>query len=296
VGSVVWLRASGNDAHTPVTLLEKVGRVADVQAADFNGDGKLDLVAAVFGWLTVGEILYLENRTSDWSKPLFVPRVVDERHGTVCVPVCDLNNDGRPDFVALISQEHETIVAFLNEGDGRFKKQPIYTAPHPAVGSSSIQLVDLDGNGKVDVLLANGDVLDEPYLLKPYHGIHWLENQGKFPFTPHQICSMYGVSRAVAGDVDADGLLDIVAAGFLPRTQFPQREQMNLDSIIVLRQSAIGKFERRSLETVDCDHLTCALGDWDGDGRVDLVTGDFCLTERDKIPHSITLWKNIWRP
>jgi hypothetical protein len=70
---------------------------------------------------------------------------------------------------------------------------------------------------------------------------------------------------------------------------------MRLDSIIVLRQSATGKFEKRLLETVDCDHVTCASRDWDGDGRIDLVTGDFCLTEQHEIPHSITLWKNLGR-
>ena len=49
-GSVVWLRGGPDGRFTPVTLLEGVGRVADVQAADFRGDGKLDLVVAVFGW------------------------------------------------------------------------------------------------------------------------------------------------------------------------------------------------------------------------------------------------------
>src|SRR5262245_37126406 len=59
VGSVVWLRGSADGTFTAVPLLEGVGRVADVQAADFNGDGKLDLVVAVFGWRKTGEILYL---------------------------------------------------------------------------------------------------------------------------------------------------------------------------------------------------------------------------------------------
>ena len=163
-GSVVWLRGSADGTFTAIPLLEGVGRVADVQAADFNGDGKLDLVVAVFGWRKSGEILYLENRTKDWSKPVFVPHAVDKRHGAIHVPVCDLNGDGKPDFVALISQEHETIVAFLNEGDGRFRKETIYTAPHPAFGSSGIQLVDLNGDGRLDVLYTNGDSLDSHHL------------------------------------------------------------------------------------------------------------------------------------
>src|SRR5207248_11773234 len=164
---------------TAIPLLEGVGRVADVQAADFRGVGKLDLIVAVFGLRDTGEILYLENRTTDWTHPVFVPHVLDDRTGGIHVPVADLNGDGRPDFVALISQEHETVVAFLNEGNGRFRKETIYEAPHPAYGSSGIQLVDLDGDGDLDVLFTNGDSLDEN-TLKPYHGVQWLENKGSF--------------------------------------------------------------------------------------------------------------------
>ena len=150
-----------------------MGRVADVQAADFRGTGRLDLVVGVFGFQNAGEILLLENHTTDWSKPVFTPRVLDERHGTIHVPVADLNHDGRPDFVALISQEHETIVAFLNEGDGHFREETDLhrSAPRLRQLHGGIQLVDLDGDGALDVLYTNGDVLDPPPLLKPYHGV-----------------------------------------------------------------------------------------------------------------------------
>jgi hypothetical protein len=142
-----------------------------------------------------GRVLYLENQTSDWSHPVFVPHVLDDRHGAIHVPVGDLNGDGRPDFVALISQEHETIVAFLNEGNGQFRKETIYTGPHPAYGSSGIQLVDLNGDGRLDVLYTNGDTMDPPYVLKPYHSIQWLENQGRFPFVHHPITPMWRAPR-----------------------------------------------------------------------------------------------------
>jgi hypothetical protein len=293
VGSVVWLKGSADGTFTPIPLLEGVGRVADVRAADFRGNGKLDLVIAVFGWRDTGEILYLENRTSDWSRPVFVPRVLDDRHGAIHVPVGDLNGDGRPDFVALISQEHETVVAFLNEGNGRFRKETIYTAPHPTFGSSGIQLVDLDGDGRLDVLLTNGDSLDAPYVLKPYHGEHWLENRGSFPFVPHRLADLYGAMRAVAADVDGDGDLDIVAVTFLPAEYFPERAEGKLDSVVLLEQTSPGKFVRHSLETVRCDHLTCALGDLHGDGRMDLVIGNFVKGARKA--DAIEIWKNLGR-
>jgi hypothetical protein len=266
--------------------------VADVQAADFNGDGKLDLVVAVFGWRKTGEILYLENRTTDWSKPEFVPHVVDSRHGAIHVPVCDLNGDGKPDFVALISQEYETVVAFLNEGGGRFRKETIYSAPHPAFGSSGIQLVDLNGDGRLDVLYTNGDSMDSHWL-KAYHGVHWLENRGTFPFVPHTLTAMPGVQRAVAADLDGDGLKDVVAVSWLPRGNFPQRAKLGLDSVIVLRQIAPGQFARYWLEKGSCDHPTCAVGDLMGDGRQHLVTGNHYFSDPPPGADAITIWQNV---
>ncbi len=130
-GSVIWLAVWETVNIEPITLLKDKGRVADVQVRDFNGDGKLDLIVASFGWNTIGEIYYLENHTTDWKKPRFTINLLDERHGAIHVPIADLNGDGKPDFIALIAQEHETIVAFLNEGGGRFRKETLYKAVAP---------------------------------------------------------------------------------------------------------------------------------------------------------------------
>jgi hypothetical protein len=295
-GSVVWLRGSRDGTFTPVTLLDGVGRVADVQAADFRGVGKLDLVVAVFGWRTTGAILYLENQTTDWAHPKFVPHVLDERHGAIHVPVADLNGDGKPDFVALISQEHETVVAFLNDGGGKFHKETIYTAPHPAWGSSGIQLVDLDGDGKLDVLMTNGDSLDGPLLLKPYHGVQWLRNRGKYPFEPHLLANMYGVHRAVAADLRGKGLPDVVAVSLLPERLFPQRDEMQLDAVVLFEQTSPGQFVPHVLEKRTCNHVTCALGDLYGDGTIHLVTGNFFFDKQPAEMDSVSVWKNLGPP
>jgi tetratricopeptide (TPR) repeat protein len=293
VGSVVWLRDLAGGTFEPVMFLEGVGRVADVEVADFNGDGRLDLVVAVFGWRRTGEIMYLENRTTDWSHPAFVPHRLDARHGAIHVPVVDLNRDGRPDFVALISQEHETVVAFLNQGDGRFRQESLFTAPHPSYGSSGIQVVDLDGDGDHDVLLTNGDVLDRPYLLKPYHGVQWLENEGTFPFTHHTLAPFYGASRAIAADLDGDRDLDIIAVSFLPRLEFPDRDRLRLPSVLLLEQTEPRRFSPHVLETAANDHFCCAAGDWDGDGRIDLAIGNFSWKRSQPIADAVTLWKNL---
>ena len=79
--------------------------------------------------------------------PKFETFVVDARHGAIHVPVVDLNGDGHLDFVALLSQEHETVVAYLNEGNGAFRPETIFVAPQPAYGSSGIDVTDLDDDG-----------------------------------------------------------------------------------------------------------------------------------------------------
>ena len=300
-GSVVWLRGNKDGTFTPHTLLKDVGRVADVQVADFNGDGKLDLVVAVFGWQVTGEIIVLENCTTDWNHPDFKQHVVDKRHGAIHVPVrdlkgamIDLNGDGKPDFVALIAQEHEEVCAFVNKGNFKFEMKPIYTAPHPAYGSSGIQLVDLDGDGHVDVLYTNGDVLDAPHLLKPYHGVQWLRNRGngKLEFEHRPIGAMYGVHRAVAADVTGNGRLDIVAVSYLPIDHFPQRQKENADAIVVFEQTTPANFIRHTLASKTCDHVTCAVGDVFGTGRNDIVTASFTMV--DSTP-SLVVLKNLGR-
>ncbi len=44
IGSVVILENDGKQNFTPHTIIEHVARVTDVRAADFNGDGRLDLI------------------------------------------------------------------------------------------------------------------------------------------------------------------------------------------------------------------------------------------------------------
>jgi cytochrome c5 len=287
VGSVVWLKGAADHTFTQQTLIDGIGRVADVRAAHFFGSNKLDLVVAEFGWHQTGGILVLENQTTDWSKPQFTTRVVDNRHGSTHVPVADLNGDGKPDFVALISQEHETVVAFLNEGGGKFRKETIFAAPSPSYGCHGIQIVDLNGDGTLDVVLANGDSLDAPFILKPYHGLTWLENRGRYPFTPNRLTDCYGAGSPITADFDGDGRLDIAFVTFLPGDSFPSRMADQLASVVVLTQPEKGKFVRQVIETGICDHLTCAAGDLRGSGKPDLVIGNYIRGGRPGSPIAI---------
>src|SRR5262249_7213184 len=162
--------------------------------------------------------------------------------GAIHVPVTDLDHDGHPDFVALISQQHEAVAAFLGDGKGNFRQEEIDRAPHPAWGSSGLQLVDLDGDGDLDVLVTNGDMLAD-FMRTPYHGIRWLENRGAFPFVPHDVAPLFGVLRAQAADLDGDGDMDIVACSLVQRGGGRPAERVgarDLPSLVWLEQTAPG--------------------------------------------------------
>lgn len=297
-GQVIWLRRDPNsDTYEPRILLGGVGRVADVQAADFDGDGDLDLIVASFGWRKVGALLYLENKTKDWDQPKFVTHVLEQKTGCIHVPVADLNGDGRPDFVALFSQEHEQIIAFINQGAGSFREEVLFAASDPAYGSTGIQLVDFDGDGDIDVLYTNGDSMDS-MIIKPYHGVQWLENTGELPFRYHHIATLPGVHRAIAVDLDGDGDLDVVASSFLPNALFSDRHS---DALIWLENND-GQFLRHVLEKELCDHPTLDIADCDGDGRPDIIVGNFSGEGLNGPPqgppmrHVLSVWFNRLNP
>jgi VCBS repeat protein len=285
--SVVWLQLLPDGSYRKRTIASGLPRVADVEAADLDGDGDLDLVVAAFGWRQVGSLLLLENRTQDWSTPVFVPRTLDPRTGAIHVPLVDLDRDGRPDVVTVFSQHYETVAAFLNTPAG-LRTETLYSAPHPAWGSSGIDVTDLDGDGDLDVLLSHGDMLDD-FLVKPYHGVQWLENRGAFPFVAHTLAALPGAMAARAVDLDGDGDRDVVAVTYVPE---PRRNDQGprpaLPSLVWLEQVAPGRFEPHTLE-VGGRHVTVDAADYDRDGDVDLVVGSFLSVTQTWVE----IWENL---
>jgi hypothetical protein len=286
-GAVIWLRGSGNGKFGAFWL-DGWPRVADVEAADFNGDGKTDLAVAAFGWHKTGQIAIVENRTTNPSQPQFITHPIDPRPGAIHVIPVDLNRDGRMDFVTLLAQEHETVIAYINKGTGdfAFEQKVIYAAPHPNWGSSGIQLVDLDKDGDLDVLLTHGDTFDDG-IVKPYHGIQWLENRGGYPFVEHTLAQMPGVHRAVAADLDGDGDLDVVACALFAAGS--DVDERTLPALVWLEQTKPGTFVRHTIEMGFPRHASLDVGDVDGDGDIDIAVGYFSMDR------SSAAWVDVWR-
>ena len=290
-GAVVLLR--GTKAGTFDALeLDGWPRVAGIELADFNGDGTLDPAVAAFGWRKVGNVTVLENHTTDYAKPSFVAKVVDPRPGAIRAIPTDLNGDDHPDLVVLFAQQFEQVVAFINTGTKEisFTPQVIYTAPHPNWGSSGIELVDLDKDDDMDVLLTHGDTFDDQ-IVKPYHGIQWLENQGDLKFAAHTLADLPGVSRAVAADLDGDGDLDVIAGAFIAGDSEGASE---LPGLVWLEQTKPGVFQRRTLESGSPHHAAVSAADIDRDGDVDIVVGNFMVAPERMA--WVEVWENLATP
>lgn len=298
LGGVEWLRQREDGTFERSTLADGLGRVADVQPDDFDGDGDLDLVVAEFGWHTTGHLLLLENNTLPGQPAEFDVREIDGLHGASHVDVVDLDGDGLRDIVALYSQGHEMVRCYLQKGKFVFTVHDLYRAPSPTWGFSGSQLLDLDQDNDLDILLTNGDTFDNS-LLKPYHGIQWLENQGELQFVPHQLGTLFGAYRAAATDLDGDGDADVVACALIaPSAQGMHLSDRKLDSLVWFEQVAAGEFVRHTLESDQCHHPTLTLSDYDLDGDVDLLVGNGQLhfTVAPSERSCLDLWENKRNP
>lgn len=264
IGSVWLLRNEGDGTYDPQPLLVDCARVSDLRAGDFNGDGKVDLLVIQFGWRTSGGILWLEQV----SPTSFVRHEVAVVNGPLQTEVIDYDGDGALDFVVLFSQQHESLVLFRNLGDGKgFENRILAQAPHPAFGSSGFTAADLDRDGDTDFLWTNGDMMDEIPLAKPYHGLRWLENRGGDLVT-HELLRMPGCYRAVAHDLDSDGDLDIAVSSL--HFQWDVHE---FPSLIWLENDGKQDFTARPLVESPSNLASLIAGDFDGDGRPDLISG-----------------------
>lgn len=295
-GRVIWMRGGADGNWTAETLAENLGRVADVRPIDLDLDGDLDLVVGEFGWHSTGGILVLSNQSSEQQSQVKAPPVfqierIDSRPGTIHVPCADLDHDGRPDIVALLSQEHERVELFLNRADQPWQARTLWAAPDPAFGMSGLELVDFDLDGDLDVLFTNGDTFDS-MTLKPSHGIQWLRNDGDLKFVYQRIANMSGVYSVRAGDFDRDGDLDVIASAWMPGKIKGDETFSGSHAVLVLfEQTAPMKFDRRTLQRGHPSLATIEVGDFDRDGDLDFAVNSH-ITRFDESNDGLVVWWN----
>ncbi len=284
IGTVYILENDGHQRFTPHAVLSDTDRVVDVQAGDFNGDGKMDLALAQFGF-DQGQVSWLE-RTGPWT---FKQHTLLQLSGAINVCVADFNGDRRLDIAANISQQWEEVYLFQNTGSG-FSKMRLWGSTNEDYGSSGMVVCDLNRDGKPDLLFTNGDGLGPAATPgpRPWHGVQWLENSGS-GFRYRRIGDLAGAYSPAAADVDGDGAMDVVAVAAYSDWG---NSNPDLVSLIWFRNDGRMNFEPRVLARAPKDLITLSVADF-GDGVPALVTGGFYIYPPFDRLSRVTLWKQM---
>lgn len=244
-------------------ILKELPRSTQVKFADFNSDGLEDFVLCMFGNRT-GRFSWFENL----GNGTYREHVLANKSGAMVCEIHDLNNDTKPDIVLLMSQELEQLIIMLNDGHGNFTSEEVFREP-PVFGHSHFQMVDFNGDGRLDLLVCNGDNGEYDSPTKYYHAIRiWL---GKEPTVYEKVWEfpLNGAYGAFARDFDEDGDLDIAAISFFPDWINSPREAF----VYLENQGGFNFVPSTFPECISGHWILMDAGDVDGDGDIDIVLG-----------------------
>lgn len=244
-------------------------RVGNIVITDMDGDGRKDIVALNFNYASIDSIVILRNTSTPGNISFADKFSFPTRVGTnvLNVFVADIDGDGRPDILT----DGGFICLYRNASrKGTFSFIPLQDLP---ANGDLIAIADVNNDGKPDPITANGFTLwaavnnSTPGIVSLATPIAIYSNNYDHFFT--------SISK---GDIDGDQQSDL----------FIVNSANAIGNFAVGRNTGSGNSTSFSNTDYTVTGLPYqgALGDADGDGKVDLFT-----TSKDA-PYQLTLYKN----
>lgn len=255
----------------PHTLPIELEDNSDLEVADVDSDGDLDIVGSNFRGLQ--GVTWFEN--TDPTTGNYDPHLIDSFRARELL-FADLDGDALDELVAVRSIEDElNVVVYKNtDGMGTFS-DPVAIATLPTIAFELVELsaIDFDADGDLDLLADGSSLLSNTNII-------WLRNDGALDFTSVTIAeNIDAINPAVEFiDMDGDGDLDVLASydrflniGF-PGTRPP------VDSLFVwyeLTEDNAFVSHPVSIDPIPGFNSGSELRDIDGDGDLDFIRTSF---------------------
>jgi hypothetical protein len=216
---------------------------------DFNGDGKPD-IAFTQWFLKFVLSVFINNGNGTFQNAVnykATQKIIDQFYTTASG---DLNNDGKDDIVVAWDYG-DSVSVYMSKGDGTFNDSINYKTCHYP---GSTRIVDIDKDGKKDIISACNSFTNElSVLINNGNGFNL---PVKYSFTGDG-----GSSHLISDDFNKDGRPDFVVTGGI-----------NWDSLFVFLNDGTGKLIKSVKLGVPIYSYTVASGDFNIDGRADLVS------------------------
>lgn len=225
---------------------------ASMAAGDFNGDGKLDLVAVVSGASYRNVAILLGNGAGEFSP------AINYSIGSSATSIAagDFNGDGKLDVVTANTNDF-SFSLLLGNGNGSFGA-PAKFILGAGANPQSIVVGDFNNDGKLDV--ATGATSNNISVVLG-NGAGGFGSPTNFATAPAPKLAVSGdfPYYLVTGDFNGDSNLDIITSN-------------SANNISILLGDGNGNFGTATNYAVGSGPIYVASGDFNGDGKRDLVT------------------------